>query len=89
MRGTHLRANCFSACAFDLYVKDGIVWREEQADVYARHAAGLPDYAPRGCQKGNCYSSLMVAPGPRHLPAGARRRARRGTLAAHLVGRRR
>lgn len=63
VRGTHLRANCFSACAFDLYVKDGIVWREEQADVYARQAAGLPDYAPRGCQKGNCYSSLMVAPG--------------------------
>ena len=62
VRGTHLRANCFSACAFDLYVKDGVVWREEQADVYARQAAGLPDYAPRGCQKGNCYSSLMVAP---------------------------
>jgi nitrate reductase alpha subunit len=63
VRGTHLRANCFSACAFDLYVKDGVVWREEQADVYARSAAELPDYAPRGCQKGNCYSSLMVAPG--------------------------
>jgi steroid C-25 hydroxylase alpha subunit len=62
VRGTHLRANCFSACAFDLYVKDGVVWREEQADVYARQAAGLPDYAPRGCQKGNCYSSLSVAP---------------------------
>jgi len=62
VRGTHLRANCFSACAFDLFVKDGVVWREEQANVYAREAAGLPDYAPRGCQKGNCYSSLMVAP---------------------------
>ena len=62
VRGTHLRANCFSACAFDLYVKDGVVWHEEQADVYARQAAGLPDYAPRGCQKGSCYSSLMVAP---------------------------
>jgi DMSO reductase family type II enzyme molybdopterin subunit len=63
VRGTHLRANCFSACAFDLYVKDGVVWREEQADVYARQAAGLPDYAPRGCQKGSCYSLLMIAPG--------------------------
>ncbi len=62
VRGTHLRANCFSACAFDLYVKEGIVWREEQADVYGRDAADLPDYAPRGCQKGNCYSSLMTAP---------------------------
>jgi nitrate reductase alpha subunit len=62
VRGTHLRANCFSACAFDLYVKEGVVWREEQADVYERRAAGLPDYAPRGCQKGACYSSLAVAP---------------------------
>jgi DMSO reductase family type II enzyme molybdopterin subunit len=62
VRGTHLRANCFSACAFDLYVKEEIVWRADQADVYERRAAGLPDYAPRGCQKGSCYSSLAVAP---------------------------
>ena len=62
VRGTHLRANCFSACSFDLYVKDDVVWREEQADVYAREAEGLPDYAPRGCQKGSCYSALTVAP---------------------------
>ncbi len=61
-RGTHLRANCFSACAFDLYVKDGIVWREEQADVYAREGVDLPDFAPRGCQKGACYSDLAVSP---------------------------
>ena len=68
VRGTHLRANCFSACAFDLYVKDGIVWREEQADVYARSAPGLPDYAPRGCQKGNCYSALALGPGRLRYP---------------------
>jgi DMSO reductase family type II enzyme molybdopterin subunit len=62
VRGAHLRANCFSACAFDLYVKDGVVWREEQADVYAREGVALPDYAPRGCQKGVCYADLAVAP---------------------------
>jgi len=62
VRGTHLRANCFSACAFDVFVKDDIVWREEQADVYARDTIGLPDFAPRGCQKGACYSDLMHAP---------------------------
>jgi hypothetical protein len=39
-----------------------MVWREEQADVYAREAPGLPDFAPRGCQKGACYSDLMHAP---------------------------
>ncbi|MBW2245309.1 MAG: molybdopterin-dependent oxidoreductase [Deltaproteobacteria bacterium] len=62
VRGTHLRANCFSACAFDLYVKDGVVWREEQADVYEREGTDLPDFAPRGCQKGACYSDLMIGP---------------------------
>jgi DMSO reductase family type II enzyme molybdopterin subunit len=62
VRGTHLRANCFSACAWDLYVKDGVVWREEQADVYERNVPGLPDFAPRGCQKGACYSGLMLGP---------------------------
>ncbi len=62
VRGTHLRANCFSACSFDLYVKDGVVWREEQADVYQRDVAGLPDFAPRGCQKGACYSDHMIGP---------------------------
>jgi DMSO reductase family type II enzyme molybdopterin subunit len=60
VRGTHVRANCFSACSFDLYVKDGVVWREEQADVYARNVEGLPDFAPRGCQKGVCYSDQML-----------------------------
>ena len=63
VRGTHLRANCFSACAFDLYVKDGVVWREEQSDVYERDGQpGLADFGPRGCQKGVCYSQLMVGP---------------------------
>ncbi|MBW2315710.1 MAG: molybdopterin-dependent oxidoreductase [Deltaproteobacteria bacterium] len=62
VRGTHLRANCFSACSFDLFVKDGMVWREEQADVYEREAPGLSDYAPRGCQKGACYSAAMIGP---------------------------
>src|SRR5512139_1527250 len=29
-KGTHTRANCISACSWDLFLKDGIVWREEQ-----------------------------------------------------------
>ncbi len=62
VRGTHLRANCFSACAWDLFVKDGVVWYEEQSDVYAREVPGLSDFAPRGCQKGACYSDLMTSP---------------------------
>jgi len=68
VRGTHLRANCFSACAWDLFVKDGVVWREEQADAYEREATGMPDFGPRGCQKGCCYSATAIAPGRTRYP---------------------
>lgn len=60
---THNRANCMSACAWNVYVKDGIVWREEQAQAYDEGGrGGAPDFFPRGCQKGACYSTLMASP---------------------------
>jgi DMSO reductase family type II enzyme molybdopterin subunit len=59
-KGTHNRANCFSACSWDLYVKDGIVWREEQNAIYDATNDTVPDFNPRGCQKGACYSDLHV-----------------------------
>lgn len=62
VKGTHLQVNCVSACSWDLYVKDGVVWREEQAAAYAQTNASLPDFNPRGCQKGGCYSALMYSP---------------------------
>ena len=60
VRGTHTSANCFAACAWNLYVRDGIVWREEQSAPYAASNATVPDWNPRGCQKGACCSDLMV-----------------------------
>ncbi|MFQ5351566.1 MAG: molybdopterin-dependent oxidoreductase, partial [Candidatus Binatia bacterium] len=62
VRSSHTRANCISACAWNVFVKDGIAWREEQAQVYNEAREGVPDFFPRGCQKGACYSDLMVAP---------------------------
>ncbi|RMD83057.1 MAG: hypothetical protein D6815_07620 [Candidatus Dadabacteria bacterium] len=63
VRCSHTRANCLSACSWDVYVKDGIVWREEQASAYDHGGrAGAPDFFPRGCQKGACYSDLMHSP---------------------------
>ncbi len=63
VHSTHNRANCMSACAWNVYVKDGIVWREEQAHAYDEGGrGGAPDFFPRGCQKGACYSKLMVSP---------------------------
>jgi hypothetical protein len=57
-RGSHNRANCFSACSWNLFVRDGIVWHEEQNAPYDAPREGLPDFNPRGCQKGACHSDL-------------------------------
>jgi len=60
--GTHTSANCISACAWNLYVRDGFVWREEQSSPYAATNDTVPDTNPRGCQKGACYSDLSTGP---------------------------
>jgi DMSO reductase family type II enzyme molybdopterin subunit len=62
VRGAHHVVNCASSCPFDVFVKDGIVWREEQNAVMAANNPSLPDFNPRGCQKGACTSALMYVP---------------------------
>ena len=54
VRSTH-SANCTGSCSWNVYVKDGVMLREEQASDYPRISADLPDYNPRGCQKGACF----------------------------------
>ena len=54
VRSTH-SANCTGSCSWQVYVKDGVMLREEQASDYPRISADLPDYNPRGCQKGACF----------------------------------
>ena len=63
VRSTHF-VNCWyqAHCAWDVYVKDGLVWREEQAADYAPVRKDTPDFNPRGCQKGACYSQRMYDP---------------------------
>lgn len=48
--------NCTGACRFRVYVKDGIILREEQSE-FPSLGGDIPDFAPRGCQKGVCYST--------------------------------
>jgi anaerobic selenocysteine-containing dehydrogenase len=60
-KGTHTRANCIAACSWDVFVKDGIAWREEQHAVYEAPRPDVPDGNPRGCQKGACYTDLQVS----------------------------
>jgi anaerobic selenocysteine-containing dehydrogenase len=77
VRGTHTNANCVAACAWNLYVKSGVVWREEQAAPYRASNASVPDWNPRGCQKGACYSDLSV--GPSRIRHPLRRAGPRGS----------
>jgi DMSO reductase family type II enzyme molybdopterin subunit len=75
-KGSHGWANCRSACGWDLYVKDGIVVREEQTANYEASEPGVPDFNPRGCQKGACYTEVMY--GPSRLTVPMKRVGERG-----------
>jgi len=57
-RGTH-GTNCTGNCAFNVYVRNGIVWREEQQGEYGVSEPGVPDFGPRGCQKGLRHAKYM------------------------------
>ncbi len=62
-KGTHF-VNCWyqRGCNWNVYVKDGVVFREEQVASYEQTNPEVPDFNPRGCQKGACYSLRMTAP---------------------------
>ncbi len=77
VKGTHIRTNCIAACSWNVYVKDGMVWREEQNTIYQPSHPSVPDMNPRGCQKGNCYSQLMYEPSRLKYPM--RRNGARGS----------
>ena len=63
--GTH-RVNCYpGSCPFRVYVKDGKVIREEISCTYPEFTDPeyrVPDYNPRGCQKGYQHSRSMYGP---------------------------
>ncbi|MDP3937108.1 MAG: molybdopterin-dependent oxidoreductase [Deltaproteobacteria bacterium] len=62
-KGTH-HVNCWyqRACSWNIFVKEGLVLREEQAADYPQTNADVPDFNPRGCQKGACFSHRMYDP---------------------------
>jgi DMSO reductase family type II enzyme molybdopterin subunit len=63
--GTH-RVNCYpGSCPFKVYAKDNRVIREEISCTYPEFhdpEFRLPDYNPRGCQKGYQHSGAMYGP---------------------------
>ncbi|MCP5044470.1 MAG: molybdopterin-dependent oxidoreductase [bacterium] len=62
VHSSHARANCISTCSWNVFVRNGIAWREEQNAIYEASEPGVPDFNPRGCQKGACYTHLMYEP---------------------------
>jgi anaerobic selenocysteine-containing dehydrogenase len=57
--GSHC-VDCYpSNCPYRVYVKDGVIVREEQAATFPVIEAGVPDMNPMGCQKGGSWSRLL------------------------------
>jgi DMSO reductase family type II enzyme molybdopterin subunit len=60
--GSHC-VDCYPGnCPYRVYVKDGIVVREEPAGTFQTIERGVPDMNPMGCQKGAAWSQLLYAP---------------------------
>lgn len=62
VKGSHGWLNCRSTCNWDIFVKNGVIVREEQVANYGASEPGVPDFNPRGCQKGACYTDVMYGP---------------------------
>lgn len=58
--GSHLNI-CWpiGCCLFHVYVRNGIVWREEQAARTEPSNPDYPDYNPMGCQKGAAFNNNL------------------------------
>ena len=60
--GSHC-VDCYPGCCpIRVYVKDGIVWREEQSGSFDTIEEGVPDFNPMGCQKGASWSQSLYGP---------------------------
>lgn len=61
VRSTH-GVNCTGGCSWNVYVKNGIVTWEMQATDYPSLESHLPQYEPRGCQRGISFSWYIYSP---------------------------
>jgi steroid C-25 hydroxylase alpha subunit len=57
--GSHC-VDCYpSNCPYRVYVRDGVVVREEQGATFKTVEEGVPDMNPAGCQKGSSWSQML------------------------------
>lgn len=62
VRSTH-GVNCTGSCAWDVYVKDGLITWEHQGTNYPTTGPDSPEYEPRGCPRGASFSWYTYSPG--------------------------
>ena len=86
VRSTH-SANCTGSCSWKVYVKDGVMLREEQAADYPRINAGPARLQPARLPEGRLLRRVRLRRAAAQVPADPRRRARRGQVAAGHLGR--
>jgi len=51
--------NCQGNCAWEIWCNNGVVTRENQSARYPSINAKIPDFNPRGCNKGVQHSQIM------------------------------
>ena len=74
--GSHC-VDCYpSNCPYRVYVKDGVIVREEQAGTFPVIEPGVPDMNPMGCQKGRLVEPPAVRRRTHPASDAARGRAR-------------
>jgi nitrate reductase alpha subunit len=61
VRSTH-GVNCTGSCAWNVYVKDGLIAWESQAVDYPSTGGEMPEYEPRGCPRGASFSWYEYSP---------------------------
>lgn len=61
VRSTH-GVNCTGSCAWNIYVKQGVVTWEMQATDHLELEGEIPPYEPRGCQRGISFSWYLYSP---------------------------
>lgn len=54
--------NCTGSCAWNIYVKNGLVAWENQIHDYPETGADMPDFEPRGCPRGASFSWYLYSP---------------------------
>lgn len=59
--GSHNNQCMPASCAFRVYTRNGMVWREEQAAKSDASSDEYPDFNPLGCQKGCSFHHALTS----------------------------